>query len=151
MTRGPLPKKAIAAAQEIAASRGTVLDLPELAETRQDFVLFRPDCTVFVRIKRIRTRITNPEEIGRMFRDDVLLSRNIPLTPTVSRQIWTLSPWGRWQYFAILNDRIIGVRRDGTPVLPAAADAGSGPARAGVSPAHAGTGVPSNPPTVAPG
>lgn len=151
MTRGPLPKKAIAAALEIAASRGAVLDITEFAESRQDFLLFTPGCTIFVRIKRIRARIVDPDQIGEIFRDDVRESRLIIQTPVISRQLWTLSPWGRWQYFVILDDRITEIRRDGMPEVPAAAGDGARQIPAGVPPATAGMGAPASPPTVAPG
>lgn len=118
MTRGPVPKKAIAAAVKVAESRGEVMDMAEFTDSHLDFILFLTRCTVLVRVRRIRAHVTGPEEIDRLFHEDVLGCRRIPQTPVVSREIWVLTPWSCWQFFRILDDRIIEIRRDGTPVLP---------------------------------
>ena len=117
MTRGPQPLMAIAAAREIAGRRGVVLDKPALQRSRYDFVLFIDGCTVFVRVKRIRTHISNPQEIERMFCEEIQQLRTVPKTPVVSREIWVVSPWKTWQYFQISDDRIVEVWCDGQPVL----------------------------------
>ena len=117
MTRGPRPLMAIRGAQEIACRRGVVLDNPVMKGSHYDFILFTTGCTVFVRVKRIRTHISNPEEIAMMFREEVLQIRRIPKTAVISREIWVLSPWRMWQYFQILDDRIVEIRSDGEPVL----------------------------------
>ena len=117
MTRGPQPLIAIRGAQEIACRRGVVLDKTVIQRSHYDFVLFTTACTVFVRVKRIRTHISNPQEIAMMFWEEVLQIRRIPKTAVVSREIWVLSPWNMWQYFQILDDRIVEVRCDGQAVL----------------------------------
>jgi hypothetical protein len=117
MTRGPRPLIAIAGAQEIACRRGTVLDKTVIQRSPYDFILFIAGCTVFVRVKRIRTHISNPQEIARMFTEEIQQLRTIPKTPVVSREIWVVSPWKTWQYFQVLDDRIVEVRCDGQPVL----------------------------------
>jgi len=117
MTRGPQPLMAIAAAQEIACRRGVVLDKIALQRSRYDFVLCIVDCTVFVRVKRIRTHISNPQEIERMFKEEIQQLRTVPKTSVVSREIWVVSPWKTWQYFRVLDDRIVEIRCDGQLVL----------------------------------
>jgi hypothetical protein len=117
MTRGPQPLMAIAAAQEIADRRGTVLDTPALQRSHHNFILFITGCTVFVKVKRIRTHISNPHEIERMFTEEIQQLRTVPDTPVVSREIWVVSPWKTWQYFQVSDDRIVEVRCDGKPVL----------------------------------
>jgi hypothetical protein len=119
MTRGPQPLMAIRRAQEIACRRGVVLDRAVILRSHYDFILFTAACTVFVRIKRIRTHISNPLEIARMFNEEIQQLRRIPKTTVISREIWVLSPWRTWQYFQILDDRIVEVRCDGQPVLQA--------------------------------
>jgi hypothetical protein len=118
MTRGPQPLMAIRMAQEIACRRGVVLDKTALQRSRYDFVLFIAGCTVFVRVKRIRTHISNPQEIARMFTEEIQQLRTVPETPVISREIWLVSPWKTWQYFQISDDRIVEVRCDGQPVMP---------------------------------
>ena len=117
MTRGPLPQKAISKAQDIAIKRGNIMSAEEVKESHHDFTIFGPRCTVYVRVKRIRTHVTNPQEIVELFNEDVHMIRRVPLTPVIAREIWTLSPWDCWQYFLVLDDRIIEIHRDGTPVL----------------------------------
>ncbi len=117
MTRGPQPLMAIRDAQEIASRRGVVLDKPALKASHYDFILLTSASTIFVRIKRIRTHVSNPQEIAMMFWEEVLQIRRIPKTAVISREIWVLSPWNMWQYFQILDDRIVEIRCDGQPVL----------------------------------
>jgi hypothetical protein len=108
---------AIRGAQEIASRRGVVLDKPVLKGSYYDFILFTAASTVFVRIKRIRTHISNPQEIAMMFWEEILQIRRIPRTAVISREIWVLSPWKTWQYFQIFDDRIVEIRCDGQLVL----------------------------------
>jgi len=117
MTRGPQPLMAIATAQEIAGRRGTVPDNPALQRSHHNFVLFTTGCTLFVRVKRIRTHISNPQEIERMFPEEKQQLRTVPDTAVVSREIWVVSPWKTWQYFQVSDDRIVGIRCDEEPVL----------------------------------
>jgi hypothetical protein len=126
MTRGPQPLKAIAAAQEIAGRRGVVLDKTAIQRSHYDFILFIAGCTVFVRVRRIRTHISNPQEIERLFCEDIQQLRMVPNTPVVSREIWVVSPGKTWQYFQISDDRIVEVRGDGQPVLQAGKVPGNG-------------------------
>jgi len=108
---------AIRGAQEIASRRGVVLDTPVLQRSRYDFILFTAGCTVFVRVRRIRSHVSNPQEIARMFIEDIHQIRRIPKTAVISRELWILSPWKTWQYFGIFDDRIGEIRCDGKPVL----------------------------------
>ncbi|MCK9579163.1 MAG: hypothetical protein M0Q92_01785 [Methanoregula sp.] len=116
MTKGPQPLRAIGRAKKIAVMLGEVRDDRELGRSRYSFMLSRENCTVFVRVKRVRTHICDPQEIQRLFRQDILQLRTIPKTPVQSREIWTLSPWGTWQFFRVENDRLVEVRYDGVPV-----------------------------------
>ena len=117
MTRGPQPLMAIVTAQEIAGRRGTVLDIPSLQRSHYNFVLFTTGCTAFVRVRRIRTHISNPQEIARMFTEEIQQLRTVPKTPVVSREIWVVCPWKTWQYFQVSDDRIIEIQCNGEPVL----------------------------------
>jgi hypothetical protein len=116
MTRGPKPKKAIREAQQAAADRGVVMDATGITGSITDFLVFPPTFVVFVRVKRIRTHITDPQEIEEEFRQEVLQLRQLPLTIVVSREIWVLTPWNKWQYFRILDDRLVEIRCNGSPV-----------------------------------
>src|SRR5665647_1147338 len=117
MTRGPQPLMAIAGAQEIACRRGVVLDTTAIQRSHYNFILFIAGCTVFIRVRRIRTHISNPQEIARIFTEEIQQLRTVPKTPVVSREIWVVSPWKTWQYFQISDDRLVEIRYDGLPVL----------------------------------
>lgn len=117
MTRGPQPLLALRGAREIACRRGLVLDRAGILSSHYDFIIFRETSTVFVRIKRVRSHISDPKDIERMFRDEILRLRRIPKTAVVSREIWVLSPWKTWQYFHVLDDRVVEICSDGQPFL----------------------------------
>ncbi len=86
MTRGPRPLKAIAEAQEIAGRRGVVLDKSAIPGSHYNFFLFTDGCTIFVRVRRIRTHISNPQEIARMFSEEIQQLRTVPRTLVASRE-----------------------------------------------------------------
>jgi len=120
MTRGPPPLKAIAKAKAIAIQQGPIMNNPALARSRYGFVIFRRDRITFVRIKRIRAHVCEPDEILLLFRTDVIQLRMLPKTPVISREIWTLSPWNAWQFFVIEDDQITEIRYEVPPeLLPA--------------------------------
>lgn len=128
MTRGPQPLKAIACAKEIAGRQGQIMSDRTLLQSRYSFILFRKDRTVFVRVKRIRTHVSEPREINLLFHMDVLQLRMLPETPVTSREIWTLSPWNVWQFFVVKDDRLMEIRHQEPPEVPHAEKDGTVPA-----------------------
>jgi hypothetical protein len=117
MTRGPVPAEAIRKAMTIAGGRGIVLERDHFQRSRLGFFLFCPALTVFVAIRRTRSHLTGAEDCAAEFRTEILYLRRIPLTRVIARELWLLSPWGTWQYFRILDDRVIEIRNTGMPVL----------------------------------
>ena len=63
-----------------------------------------------------------PEDCAAEYRLDLLRLRRIPLNGANARELWLLTPWGTWQYFRILDDRVIEIRADGTPLLTESAE-----------------------------
>jgi hypothetical protein len=57
------------------------------------------------------------EDCAADYRTEILYLRRVPLTGVIARELWILSPWGTWQYFRILDDRVIEIRSNGMPVL----------------------------------
>jgi hypothetical protein len=112
-----MPAKAIREAIKNAAGRGTVMDRDLLRESRVEFILFSAVLTIFVRVRRTRSHITSPEDCAAEYRTDILRLRRVPLTGVIARELWLLSPWGTWQYFRVLDDKVIEIRGDGMPVL----------------------------------
>jgi hypothetical protein len=117
MTRGPLPAEAIRKAITTAAGRGIVMERDLFQKSRLGFILFCPGLTVFVAVRRTRNHLTSPEDCAAEYRLDILHLRRVPLTGFVARELWLLSPWGTWQYFRILDDRVIEIRSNGMPML----------------------------------
>ncbi|WP_321507073.1 hypothetical protein [uncultured Methanoregula sp.] len=117
MTRGPVPIVAIRQAIRNAAERGTVMDRDLIRESRTAFILFCAWISVFVRIRRSPLRILSPEDCAAKFKADIHGLRRVPLTSVTARELWLLSPWDSWQYFRILDDRVIEIRADGVPFL----------------------------------
>ncbi|HEX3001045.1 MAG TPA: hypothetical protein VHN82_01535 [Methanoregula sp.] len=117
MTRGPPPLGAIRQAAKNAMSRGQVVNRDLFKESRADFVVFSGSLTIFVRIRRTSQHMLCPEDCAYKFKADVHFLRRIPLTPVTARELWLLTPWKTWEYFRVLDDRLIEVRADGAPIL----------------------------------
>ena len=117
MTRGPVPVVAIRQAVRQGAERGAILDQEQIRECRADLILFCTWITVFVRIRRSPRHILTPDDCCAKFKAEVHGLRRVPLTSVTARELLLLSPWGTWQYFRILDDRVIEIRRDGVPLL----------------------------------
>ena len=128
MTRGPPPLKAIDLALKIAKQQGDVRDADGIFGFRCDLMIFFAFLTVYVRVKRVYAVVRDPRDITFMFGDAVRQIRTVPQTAATQRQIWAVTPWDTIQYFLVLDDRIIEIQADGTP-MPAAGSA-PGPAAA---------------------
>ena len=116
MTRGRKPLIALVEAEVIGRTRGCVLPTPGRREDHFDLILFMELLTTFIRVKRSTTHISDPKEILGMYRREILRIRKVSLTGVVARELWVRSPRGSWQFFRILSDRIVEIRRDGTTI-----------------------------------
>lgn len=121
MTRGPVPVVAIRQAVRQGAERGTILDRDQIRQCRADLILFCTRITIFIRIRRSPWRILTPDDGCAIFKAEIHELRQVPLTSVTARELWLLLPWGAWQYFRILDDRVIEIRRDGVPLFPGGA------------------------------
>jgi len=122
MTRGPVPVVAIRQAIRNAAERGTIMDRNLIRESRTELILFCTWITVFVHIRRSPLLITDPADCAVKFKEDIYGFRRVPLTSVTARELWLLLPWDGWQYFRILDDRVIEIRADGVPLLSGGAE-----------------------------
>ena len=113
MTRGRKPLIALREAEEIGIQRGRVLPTPGRREDYFDLVLVEERLTVFVRVKRSVSHISDTREILAMYRREIIRLRRIPLAAVLSRELWVRSPRGSWQFFRVLADRITELQRDG--------------------------------------
>ena len=117
MTPGPIPATAIREAIRNAAARGLTMDRDMIQESQLMFILFCEWITVFVRVRRTRRHFLTPGEVAAEYKSEILLICRVPLTSVAARELWLLTPWGAWQYFRILDDRVIEIRADGVPFL----------------------------------
>ncbi|MGD0079575.1 MAG: hypothetical protein ABSB80_02865 [Methanoregula sp.] len=72
---------------------------------------------IFSGVRELTNWVHQAPNYKSVCKQDILHLRRVPLTGVIARELWLLSPWGTWQYFRILNDRLIEIRADGTPVL----------------------------------
>ena len=114
MTRGRKPLIALVEAEVIGRTRGCVLPTPGRREDHFNLILFTELLTTFIRVKRSTIHISDPNEILAMYRREIIRIRKVSLTGVVTRELWVRSPRGNWQFFRILADRIVEIRRDGT-------------------------------------
>ena len=114
MTRGRPPVKAVKEAMEMAKSRGGVWEVPEHAGLPFDFVCFSGFCTWFVKVRRTRSNVSAPQEIPQLCSAAIRGLRTMPESAVSSRELWTLSPHGTWQFFRITADAITEIRFDGS-------------------------------------
>jgi len=74
-------------AEEIGRTRGCVLPTPGKREDYFDLVLFTELLTVFIRVKRSITNISDPTEILTMYRREIIRIRKVSLTGVVAREL----------------------------------------------------------------
>ena len=114
MTGGRKPLIALVEDEDIGRTVGGVLPTPERREDHFDLILFLELLTIFIRVKRSVTHISDPKEILAMYQREIIRLRKVSLTGVIARELWVRSPRGSWQFFRILADRIVEIRRDGT-------------------------------------
>jgi hypothetical protein len=133
MTRGRPSLQAIDEAAVIAAKRGVVIEIKPLKKSPFDLYVIRPNDNVAIKVKRIRSHIQEPQEISVTFRYEIAEIRSVQLPPMVQREFWTLTPWGTWQFFLILDDWIVEISSNGDP-LPSSLQDPKNPAPPGSPP-----------------
>ena len=89
MTQGRKPLIALVESDEIGRTRGQVLSTPGKREDYFDLVLFTELLTVFIRVKRSITHISDPKEILAMYRREIIRLRMVTLTAVVARELFS--------------------------------------------------------------
>jgi hypothetical protein len=69
--------------------------------------------TLFVKVKRSRSHISDILEIAAKYTHELLLLRTVPATMVILRELRIRSPKGTWQYYRILKDGIMEIRNRG--------------------------------------
>lgn len=110
MTRGRPPRQATREALGIAEKYGTPRDISAAKGTLGDLAIFCQNVTIFVRVKRIRSQLSDRQDVLTKFKKEILGLLKIPQTGVVLRELWVRSPRGSWQYFRILDNDILEIR-----------------------------------------
>jgi hypothetical protein len=116
MTRGRPSLRAIEEGVGVAAKRGVVIEINPLKKSPFDLYIIRPNDVVAVKVKRVRSCIRETKEVSMMFKSEITEIRTQQLPTLVQRELWILAPWGTWQFFLIMDDRIIEISADGVPI-----------------------------------
>nr|WP_320161301.1 hypothetical protein [uncultured Methanoregula sp.] len=134
MSRGRPPRQATREALGIAEKFGVPMDISAAKSVLGDLAIFCRNITIFVKVKRTRSHISDRQEVVIKFRKEILTLLKIPQTGVVLRELWVRSPRGSWQYFRILDDNILEIRCSIPTVAEDQAGAGGeeNPAGAGV-------------------
>jgi hypothetical protein len=110
MTRGRPPRQATREALGIAEKYGTPRDISAAKGTLGDLAIFCQNVTIFVRVKRIRSQLSDRQDVLTKFKKEILGLLKIPQTGVVLRELWVRYPKGSWQYFRILDNDILEIR-----------------------------------------
>lgn len=110
MTRGRPPRQATREAMGIAEKYGAPRDISAGKGSLGDLAIFCRNVTIFVRVKRTRSHISDRRDVVTKFKKEILGLLKIPQTSVVLREIWVRSPRGSWQYFRVLDNDILEIR-----------------------------------------
>lgn len=121
LSRGPLPKRALAAAIPLAEKRGKVQIVRQGPEVLYDFEIVSAIPIAFVRVKRAERILATLLEIAREFHDAIVRLRLVASSAAISRELWLCSKHGTWRFFRVVGDGIIELGRDGEPMRGAGA------------------------------
>ena len=110
MTRGRPPRQATREAMGIAEKYGAPRDISAGKGSLGDLAIFCRNVTIFVRVKRTRSHISDRQDVATKFKKEILGLLKIPQTGVVLRELWVRSPRGSWQYFRILDNDILEIR-----------------------------------------
>lgn len=107
MTRGPVSEKAFDAGLLLAKLRGAVYLLRRCREAPADFEIANRQGLTFIRVKMSRCLHRALAEIEEEYREAIFLLRMIPFAPSVRRELWICSRYGRWRFFEILEKGMV--------------------------------------------
>jgi hypothetical protein len=119
MTRGRPPLQAQKDATPIAGKRGEVWPYQPKSGSTCDFTIMSPGRVVFVCVKHIRRLRCTTVELTRKFPETITALRLIADSPVISRELWIRSPKGVWRFFRIIDESLLELGTDGTPLTPA--------------------------------
>lgn len=118
MTRGRPPDQAIREALEIAGRQGRVCRNTRGRGLLYDFTIHLALITICVEVKRIRATNCDMDRILSACHREIGRIRRVPATAVFLRELWVRSPVGTWQYFLVLDDRLVEIPEEAMPTSP---------------------------------
>ena len=107
MTRGPVSQKALSGAFQLATVRGTVYFLNPGREAPADFLIVNRQGVTFISVRISRCLHCSLAGIETEYRESIFRLRAVPISPSVYRELWVCSRYGRWRFFEIRDMDII--------------------------------------------
>jgi hypothetical protein len=107
MSRGPVSEKALSSALLHAALRGTVYFLNPGRESPADFQIVNRQGVTFISVKRARCLHCSLAEMETEYCEAIFRLRAIPISPSVYREFWVCSRYGRWRFFEVRDKDMI--------------------------------------------
>jgi hypothetical protein len=91
------------------------VEIPDTSGLPFDLLIFSPACIAFVKVMRMRGRVTDPPDALVYQSGSVIRKlRIVPKSAVAVMELWVLSSHATWQYFRVMPDRIVEIRSDGS-------------------------------------
>jgi hypothetical protein len=137
MARGRPPLQALREAKAIARRQGKLCENTRGRGILYDFAVHLALITIYVQVKRTKLGTITAEEVLTGCKREIARLRKVPATSVLIRELWVRSHDGAWQFFLVLDDRIVEIPAEAMPeslagVRHLKADA-PGPARSAVA------------------
>lgn len=127
MTKGRPPGQALREAKVIAQRQGRLCENTKGRGLLYDFAIHLALMIICIRVRRIKREARTIEEILEVCSQDIARIRRIPPTAGLVRELWVRTPKGAWQFYIVLDDRIVEIPPESLPgnagVLPLREDA----------------------------
>ncbi len=113
MSRGPLPRRALAEALPLARHRGMIQVASHGPENLYDFSIVSVIPVTFVRVGFCADIHMHAAEIAQKFKEKLTRLNMILMHEVISRELWLRSRYGAWRFFRLIGDNLIELGPDG--------------------------------------
>jgi len=115
MTRGPPPGVGLKEARALANRQGKFCQNTTGRGILYDFAIYLAFVTIHVRVRRTRMISITPAEVLFAYERDIARIRRVPATAVSLRELWVRTSLGTWQFFLVLDDRIVEIPAEAMP------------------------------------
>ena len=124
MTRGRIPVRALGFVEPIAEKRGLVQHYVREPGAICNFEILSPGIVTKVALRCVRRLGCSIREIERDLGAEIAEIRIIASSREISRELWLCSPRYAYRFFRVLDNGLIELGRDGSPLPVTIAGAG---------------------------